>query len=92
MYEFCNLHKEMLFLFHLLLYTYCGTGKSDLFPESVTIQPCVASTYTKVTETPLVDKFALSATPPILEPFLSTVILFVAKVYLRNLLYQHCSS
>jgi hypothetical protein len=59
---------------------YSGTGKSDLFPESVTIQPCVASTYTKVTEIPLVNKTASSATPLISEPFLPTVILFVAKV------------
>jgi hypothetical protein len=60
---------------------YVGSGKSDLFPESVTIQPCVASTYTKVTETPLVDKTALIADPPILEPFLPTVILLVANVF-----------
>jgi hypothetical protein len=45
------------------------------------IQPCVASTYTKVIETPLVVKNALSATPPILEPFLPTVKLFVANVF-----------
>jgi hypothetical protein len=30
---------------------YSGPGTSDLLPESVIIQPCVASTYTKVTET-----------------------------------------
>jgi hypothetical protein len=55
MYEFCN-STGAVEIVPPVAATYSGTGKSDLFPESVTIQPCVASTYTKVIETPLVDK------------------------------------
>ena len=59
----------------------CAVGASSCKPESVTNHPFVASTKTKVTAIPSIDKVASVAAPPILEPFLPNVQLFVSNVF-----------